>query len=403
MRQRKKIPGSERRHSAIRSSTNRDIYKTHTTGVFATVLALAGQVPELPSSRAKKKLRAEGPDLKSVDFFLHSIQQTPVEQRPRRPDALIDACCRLAGWADYCDQPGTALGYVQAAIEFYQDSPHYRAGKHAAQLGRREAVDLFRLAIHYARTAGDWEQVARSWTQIGRLHLMAKEFREAEDAHASALRVARTYGLRRQEAQALHNLATSALDQHDGDRAFIYARLALQAYGLDFASLSLLANDVAYHWMVDEGAYALALDLFEACLPYTIKPIHRLDILGNIARAAAGSGMVAKYDRVARELRVFAVGIPFQERVAGALLEVAEGAHMLRRYGEAEAIALEAREIALSRREKKYVAHADKLLEKVERQEHSSPRTPSGIGQLKNRDLAERLTALLKRGQAEKR
>jgi tetratricopeptide (TPR) repeat protein len=366
---------------------------------YTRVLELAGRVPESEETKIRFTRKVLGPDVPAIDFVLVTLQQTISVAPPNKPGPLILACRRLADWADRCREPGTALGYVQAAIRIHQESPMYRAGRAAVQQGRRaQAIQLFELAVHYATEARDWEQAAKSYTQLGRAYVMAKDFASAEKAHASALRVARAHGLKRQGAQALHNLATVALDQQDGNTAFVYARLALQAYGRDYESLSLLANDVAYFWMVSEGAYKIALEMFEASLPYAAKEIDRFDILANIARAAAGCDNLLKFDDAVAGVEALAGMIPYQERVAGGLLELAEGFHILRRYEEAEGMVARARELAAERVESKYVSHADELRKKIRERRHESLAPRSRIEQIRNHGLAERLISLRRHG-----
>jgi tetratricopeptide (TPR) repeat protein len=366
---------------------------------YMRVLELARAIPEIAVTKVRFTRKLLGPDVPAIDFVLSNLYETISVAPPEKPESLILACRRLAEWADRCREPGTALGYVQAAIRINQDSPVYRAGRAAVQQGRREqAIQLFELAVRYATAASDWKEVAKSYTQLGRAYVMAKEFALADKAHASALRVARAHGLKKHEAQALHNLATVALDQRDGDTAFVYARLALQAYGRDYESISLLANDVAYFWMVSEGAYEIALEIFEASFAYAAKEVDKLDILANIARSAAGCRNASKFEESVAGVEELAPKIPHEERVAGGLLELAEGYYTLRRYEEAEAMVTRARKMAAKRHESKYVSHADELRKKIRARRHAVPSRPSRIDQIRHYALAERLISLLRHG-----
>jgi tetratricopeptide (TPR) repeat protein len=292
---------------------------------------------------------------------------------------------------------------MQAAIKVQQDSLVYRAGREAAKQGlRSNAVSLFQRAIEYATAAEKWEEVAKAWTQLGRLYDIGKDDTLAEEAHGRALQVARKYGLKRQEAHALHNLAAFAVDHREGLTAFMYARLAVDAYGQDYGGLSSLANDVAYYWMVSEGAFKTALEVFEACVSYAEKPIDKMDMLANVARAAAGCGLVDRYEDAARQVHELAPEIKHKERVAGAFLELAEGAYALGRHAVALETAEQAKAMAAERGERKYIAHADDVLRKIRNGDAFCATPPSAIDQIRNRDLAERLVRLLKAGRSTK-
>lgn len=383
-------------HRQIRTSRASPPVAALYEATYECVLDLAEQVNWRPGSRPADIQFLAGPNLSTCDFVLVSLREALPVSKPKRASRIIKACQRLAGWANFSKEPGTALGYVQAAIEL-RKATTYRAARDAAQKGHREGAELlFKSAIKYAEATGDWEQTANAWTQLGRNRVMAQRPELAIEAHGRALHIARAHRLRLQEAQALHNLATVALDLRDGPTAFVYARLALQAYGQDYGSLSLLANDVAYHWMTSEAAFEPALEIFDATLRHASKAIDQMDIWANVARAAAGCGLEDRYDHASGQVEVRIPGIQYRERVSGALLEVAEGAHLLHRYDHARELARRALRLAEQRDERKYKAHANELLQRIEHRTHRPFASQvSGVDRVRNHALADQFVSLL--------
>lgn len=344
---------------------------TATPAAFAQILRLADDIPDLPRTR-RGAPKPDDFDAAAVEFALDGLNRSIGSHVPADLASLIDACLRIANWAEYCHEPATALGFVQAAIRLHAP---FEEGRRAARQGKREQAEkLFDLAIAFAQKAGNWEQAAKSWTQLGRLHLSAGDSARAVDAHAAALRIARKHGLKTQEAHALHNLAVMAFHRKDAAAGLAYARLALDAYRDDYAGIRILANDLAWYWMTSEGAYEHALPIFEAILESAHREIDRLDIAANVARAAAGAAATnpeywaegarkfdAAWERVMKMSRRSKDG----ERVAGALLELGEGALMLGRVDEARKVTEQALALAEQRHEARYARDAKKLLERL--------------------------------------
>lgn len=370
---------------------------TRLTGACANILQLASQVREVPTIKTR---RLRGPEIVIVDFALKSLQETLDTNleisSPRDTRLLINACRRIADWAGYCRVPGTALGYVSAAMAL--QAPEFEIALQEAQKGKlSRALEIFKLAAHYGEAANEGAQAASAWTKIGRIQLILKKYKLAQEAHANALRIARAYRLEFKEAQALHNLAVVSFAQKNGTVGYAYARLAMQAYGRDYDALRILANDVAWYWMTSEGEYSKALGIFEAILPHAQQNLDRLDFLANIARAAAGSGNQEKFQDAWVKVHELGKIIPHEERLAGALLDLGEGACLLGRLSQAREVALRARAIAEKRGEIKYVTEADDLLERLQRPvaKKADDALPSPISAFRNHELATRFVLLL--------
>jgi hypothetical protein len=141
---------------------------------------------------------------------------------------------------------------------------------------------------------------------------------------------------------ALHDLFVIATEEGNRAEAELHARGALDAYGTSTPRLWKLAHDVAYSWMA-QGYFARALPVFQALRPRLGLPDDELRVVGNIARAAGGSGDEALFAEMRREAQALLGRLVTRETLAPALLEIAYGAAAL---GD-RAVALESAGAAL--------------------------------------------------------
>lgn len=282
--------------------------------------------------------------------------------------ATAEACLKLATWAEshYALKTGSWFVAAAAAFKPADASIAVRAGS----LARRQAdyaasQEWLSRAIEVASATGASDALADAYAALGFVQRKLGKFEAALESHLRAVRIARKSQLVDREARAYHNLAVLSFElgkPHDG---VSFGRKALDAYGRDRARILILANDLAWVWMDHDGAYQRALSIFQECLRSISKPAQRIVILGNAARAAAGAGNEAAFERAARALHALLPESPLGEGHAQGLLELAKGAAILGFARTAEDAAVRAWEAARKRRENALVQEAEELLDEL--------------------------------------
>ncbi|HEU4562192.1 MAG TPA: hypothetical protein VFS20_30465 [Longimicrobium sp.] len=347
--------------------------------------------------------KGEAPSPQEVRSALDALQHGGGRRTPRRPaeiPALIQACLRLARWAEATDVD-TAEGCVKTAMRL--DPGHNEPVFELALLARSRgdsdtAEELFLESIHLAMERRAWKAVAMAWLALGRLYQKnGNREDEAVSAYVRALRTAREHGVGEAEAFALHNLCVMALIRKDLEAGLSYARKALDAYGHDPKGIRILAQDLAWYWMDAEGAYERALPIFRAVLPSTAGDERRqLQVNANLARAAAGAGEHDEYRQARRAVRKQLQRNPENEQAAPALLELARGAFSIGESREATEDAREALRHALARDEVQTAREIEALLEQIAAGAFERPATSSAAVLAGAEQLATRLLLLLR-------
>ncbi len=121
---------------------------------------------------------------------------------------------------------------------------------------------------------------------------------------------------------------------------------AYRLYDSADAPVARLACDAGTFYG-DHRYYSVALELFEAALPYIVRPAERTAVLSNIARAAAALGMVDRFKNVEDQIHAD-IDDP-TEFTAPALIELALAANTLGHQRKSRAWAVEALRIARAR------------------------------------------------------
>lgn len=255
------------------------------------------------------------------------------------------ACVCVADWALGRGAIHAALAFAEAAARAAPEHPRYAwlVGRLMRRHGEpRGGERWLKRALKLAVTQRDWEAQARALTGLGNLCVETGRYPEARELHARALRVSRRWRLREQEGMALHDLFVIATEEGNRAEAELHARGALDAYGQLPGRLCKLAHDVAYSWMA-QGYFDRALSVFQALRPRLGPPDDELRVVGNIARAAGGTGDEALFAEMRREAQALLGRLVTRETLAPALLEIAYGAAAL---GD-RAVALESAAAAL--------------------------------------------------------
>jgi tetratricopeptide (TPR) repeat protein len=280
---------------------------------------------------------------------------------------LVNACRRVALWAEERSALHTALDFAQAAALVRPESAALAFG--VGRLARRRAEydraeSWYTRAVVQGRQTRDWRSYALAFSGLGLLQMQRGAYPAARKSHLRCLRAARRQGLTDLQAMAYHSLFAVEVETGTGAAADEFAHQALQAYAPHDRNVPRLAYDVAFHWTL-RGQFARALPVAAGLRPHFPRPAERLMVDGLTARAAGGAGDAATHAEAASRVLVAMAEerVPFT--AAAALLGVMHGAASLGRWSEAEEAARAALRIAREREEAHAAAEAESGLEFV--------------------------------------
>jgi tetratricopeptide (TPR) repeat protein len=298
---------------------------------------------------------------------LRILQQLVKEPETAREEQVARACRQISEWSDEQGKLATAFAFAQnAALASRGDAAAaFWVATVAVRLNDQARAEIwFRRAIGLARQSRDWRMYSRAFGGLGNLYIRRGNLPAARRLHTRALRGARRGGMRREQATALHDLFTVAVETGQNEEAERLARQALEAYGTRNRRVYALAHDVAYFWM-EHGRFARALPVFQAVLPLLEHPVEKLFVIADIGRAAGGIGDAATAREAASQVWRLTQEPELESGAGRALLEVARGYLSLGEVAEAERAAEEGLARATSRRESKVRFAAEALLESI--------------------------------------
>lgn len=273
------------------------------------------------------------------------------------------ACLAISEWAQGEHMPETSLHYAEAAA--LADPTSARAAAVAgaactAQAADQRAEVWLTRAVVTARRTKAWEWHARAYLRLGALYYELGDTRKARRAHNRARASASTSGHMTFAGNAHHNLLLVECAAGTFRAGAQHARMALELYPHRFAYLPHLAHDVAY-LLTCHGAYADALALLDAALPFFNKPWERMAALGTVAKAAGGTGRRERHsEAVADVLLLQSVA---ETHAACSMVLAAEGAALLGERDRAQLLASRALELAERRREREAQRRARHVLD----------------------------------------
>jgi tetratricopeptide (TPR) repeat protein len=292
---------------------------------------------------------------------------TELLARPAEVDLLrlVNACRRVAVWAEQRGELATALEFSQAAALAAPESASlaYAVGRLARRRAEYDrAESWYTRAVVQGRHAGDWRSCALAFSGMGTLHIQRGNYPAARRSHLRCLRIAERRGLPELVGSAYHDLFGTAVETGAGSEADELAVLAFHAYGPSDARVPRLAYDVAYHWAL-QGYFARALAVAEALLPHMTDESERAVVHGLIARAAAGVGDTVRFAAATRETRFLAERDGARETAARSLLGVVYGAAHLGDWDLAQDVGVRAVAIARTRNEGRVLLAAEAAVE----------------------------------------
>jgi len=302
---------------------------------------------------------------------------------------LVNACRRVALWAEARGALGTALDFAQAAALAQPDAASLafavgRLARRRAEYDRAES--WYTRAIVQGRQSGDWRSYALAFSGLGNMYVQRGNYPKARRAHIRTLRAARRHGLADLQGDAYHALFALQIETGAGPEADVLAARAFEAYGPAHPKVARLGYDVAYHWAL-RGLFAGALSVAEALVPHFEAPAERALVFGLLARAAGGAGARASFERAEAELRTLLAMERSEDSAARAHLGLSYGASSLGEWTTAIHAGTEAVRIASARREGKVLLEAEAALQAV--RHHVQPPVAPVPGEGENRPLAD--------------
>lgn len=295
-----------------------------------------------------------------------AVSRLAAAVRSGNREELSRACLEVADWAEADKALQTATVFVDTAVSLQPDHPlpAYRAGRLARWKAEHHAAEKwYGEAISLGEQSGDWAVAALAWAGMGNLYRQRGNLPAAAEAHLQSLWMARTNGLKDLEGDALHNLCVIAFEREDTEGGLAYAEKAVEVFGRRRSRIVGLANDLAWYWMTQEGAFKRALPIFQELLQDVKEPLDRLYVAANVARAAGGAGNGETFREASAAVWATLPELPDGLGHAPALVDVAHGAASLKDWEEARRAALEARDIAGARGEGKVRLEAEAILD----------------------------------------
>lgn len=280
---------------------------------------------------------------------------------------LVNACRRVALWAEQRGYLGTALEFMQAAA---QSAPHsaalaYSVGRVARRRAEYDrAESWYARAIVQARRNRDARIYARSYSGVGNLFFQRGNFPAAKRAYMRCLRAARRAHLSDLQGSAYHDLFITELETGVGPDTEQLAQNSLEAYDSNTSGVVRLAFDVAYYWIL-QGRFSEALRVATVLLHHLPGAPEQALVLSMVARAAGGAGDRAAFNRALDQMEDILASGAAEDSAPRALLGIAYGAASLSDWSMAEEYGERALRSATERREGKIIAATETVLHSI--------------------------------------
>lgn len=280
---------------------------------------------------------------------------------------VVNACRRVALWAEQHGYLATALEWAQAAANAAPQSAGLayavgRLSRRRAEYDRAES--WYARAIVQARRARDWRTYATAYSGLGNMAVQKGNFPWAKRAYLRALKASLRHGLHDLQGATYHSLFVTEIETGAGPEADTLAEQAFRSFGPGHPALPRLAYDVAYHWML-EGLFPEALRLARALERHFEAPAECALVLGLVARAGGGAGDRTGFQEARARLDGLLETGAAEDSAARGLLGVAYGAASLNDWPLAQRYGEVALEHAKKRREGRVVMAAEAALEFV--------------------------------------
>lgn len=308
------------------------------------------------------------PNLGSLEVFAYASTHAPQLLEAfgtfaflrRAPEQIsraqvAEACRHVYGWAEGHSLMDTAVHFAEAAAAVDPEDPSLANA--AAYICRRASYNArastwykrgYRLAsrMRKADPRRSRKEKIRSLLGYGALMRALGHHKKAKAAFLNAARAAKNRGMRRQAAEAQHELLTYAAEVGSILEGQWYASAALELYPLNSPDLPALAHDWAY-LLVRYQYYSHALRPLDAALSLISRPGIQALVWSTLAWAAAGARKEHRFREA--EQKALSLSAVYDEFAGTVLDHLAEGARIIGEWDKAERYAAEALEIARSR------------------------------------------------------
>lgn len=300
-----------------------------------------------------------------VEPPLKTIAQMVGSPESAREENVSLACRQISGWADEQGMMATSLAFAVAAAVVTPADPTAsfavgRLARRRAEYARAET--WYRRTVALARQVGDWPTYALAFLGLGNLYVQRGNYPAARRFLVRSLRAAGRNSLHSIEGSAYHDLFAIAMETGETAQGNELARSALEAYGPHHPNLPRLAKDVAAFW-TNQGCFSRSLPVLEQLLPLFRRPVDRLLVLADVARAAGGLGRRDLFQQAWDESWEIMQSANADEAAARSLLDLAHGAASLGAWDRAERAAQAALDVATRRNEGKVRLTAESVLD----------------------------------------
>ena len=328
-------------------------------------------------ARAREEQLGEAvnePDLWAPLFALALLAEEPMEvDLPR----LVQACRRIASWADAGGKPGTRLAFVQASALL---RPHDAVlATEVARLSRdrgetARAESWFRHAVRLARKR-DWEAYTWAYVGLGVLYIRCGNRPAAATVMQRALRTAERQRVPHLLAAVHHHLFHLSTEAGLLRKGYEHARAAFDHYGAANPAIFGLVADVGRFWL-HLGQAARALPLFAGAVDGIADPNVRAMVSANLVRAAAEVGDRDRYELARRHTLVMIEEMVGRSRLEDTYEALAYGDLALGEWERAAESARRAFAAARAAGNREVELTAETLVERV--RAHASAPAPTG-------------------------
>ena len=321
-----------------------------------------------PAAAAERAAHLEALEVDAELLAPLSVIVRLVEDGGRMEDVrLVNACRRIALWAEQRGALGTALEFAQCAALVAPEvaALAYAVGRLARRRAEYDRAETwYGRSIVQSRRTNDWRTYVLSYSGLGNLHTQKGNFPVAERAQLRGLKAALRHRLVDLQGIAYHDLFVTRIETGAGAEATDLAAAAFQAYGPAHPQLPRLAFDVAYHWILQEY-FEEALRVAEPLALWFDAPAERALVLSLVARSAGGVRDRERFGAAKDTLTKLLSEGGADDAAARALLGVAYGAVGLEEWSLAEETGSNALRIARERCESRLRLAAEACLDLV--------------------------------------
>jgi tetratricopeptide (TPR) repeat protein len=304
----------------------------------------------------------QAPELSAALGTFASLSSTPTVVDAAQ---LASACAQVATWAESRMLRETALQFAEAAATLEPESATWSLL--AARVCRRggefeRASDWYDRTIRMATGRKNVDAYIRANLGLAALHYHFGRHADAAKRLAAAVERAESRNRRDEAAEAHHDLLFLAYVSGSYYEAEEHVRAALAWYPIGHRRFPILLLDYG-HFLSHHALPDLALRLLRATVAVIETPEHQALGLGNMARAAALLGDRILYHEILD--RVIQIAATFDEFAPVAYVRLAEGAHVLRQWDDAERFAATALQVARTNRDAVIEQEALALLDMI--------------------------------------